>query len=48
MTTPKIYKKYFHNPKLLLELNLIGPPSTIIYKKNNLNYDEKFKVSCRC
>ena len=36
--------KAIHNdPYSLLKANIIGPPSTIIYKRNNLYFDEELK-----
>ena len=43
ITFRKILRKYIDNPKLLLKLNIVGPPSTVIYKKNNLSYDRNLK-----
>ena len=38
-----LFISHLRNPKLLLKLNVIGPPSALIYKKNNLIYDKKLK-----
>ena len=34
---------FIKNPKLLLKLNIIGPPSTIIYKRCDLKYDDNYR-----
>ena len=39
----KIIKIYINNPKLLIKANIIGPPSALIYKKNNFSYDVNLK-----
>ena len=39
----KIIKIYINNPKLLIKANIIGPPSALIYKKNNFSYDVSLK-----
>ena len=43
----KVFKNmilfFIKNPKLLLGLNIIGPPSSIIYKKCDLKYDDNFR-----
>ncbi len=39
----KIIKTYINNPKLLIKANIIGPPSALIYKKNNFSYDVNLK-----
>ena len=43
ITLKKIYRNYICNPKLLLKLNIIGSPSSIIYKRIKLDYDKNFK-----
>ena len=43
ITFKKIMKTYINNPKLLIKSNIIGPPSALIYKKNNFYYDINLK-----
>ena len=43
ITFKKIIRYYIKNPKFLLKTNIIGPPSSLIYKKNTLLYNEKLK-----
>ena len=43
ITFQKIIKTYINNPKLLIKSNIIGPPSALIYKKNNFSYDVNLK-----
>ena len=43
ITFKKITKTYIKNPKLLIKSNIIGPPSALIYKKNNFSYDVNLK-----
>ncbi len=43
ITFQKIIKTYINNPKLLIKANIIGPPSALIYKKNNFSYDVNLK-----
>lgn len=38
-----IQEKLISEPKLLLKLNILGPPSAFIYKNRNLKYDTKLK-----
>ena len=38
-----ILKKFLIYPKLLIELNLVGPPSSVIYKKSMTKYDTNLK-----
>lgn len=38
-----IYKRFIVNPKLLIRLNTLGPPSALIYRKKNFYYDENLK-----
>ena len=41
--TKNIQKIFLTNPKLLIEINIFGPPSTLIYKKNLIKYDQSLK-----
>ena len=43
ITFKKIIKTYINNPKLFIKSNIIGPPSALIYKKNNFSYDVNLK-----
>ena len=43
ITFNKILRYYINNPKLLIRTNVIGPPSSLIYKQNKLEYDTKLK-----
>ena len=43
ITSKKITRHFINNPKLLLKTNIIGPPSSLIYKKNKVLYNEKIK-----
>ena len=43
ITFNKILRFFINNPKLLIKTNIIGPPSSLIYKQNKLNYDKKLK-----
>ena len=43
ITFKRIMKNYINNPKLLIKSNIIGPPSALIYKKNNFYYDINLK-----
>ena len=43
ITFKKILRSFINNPKLLLKTNIIGPPSSLIYKQNKLNYDKNLK-----
>ena len=43
ITFKRIMKIYINNPKLLIKSNIIGPPSALIYKKNNFDYDRNLK-----
>jgi len=43
ITFKKIIRHYINHPKFLLKTNIIGPPSSLIYKKNELLYYEKLK-----
>ena len=43
ITCKRIMKNYINNPKLLIKSNIIGPPSALIYKKNNFYYDRNLK-----
>ena len=43
ITSKKTIRHYINNPKFLLRINIIGPPSSLIYKKNTLLYNEKLK-----
>ena len=42
-TLKSIKKIFIKQPKLLLKLNIFGPPSTIIYKKCDLSYDKSLR-----
>jgi len=39
----KILRRFINKPKLLLQTNIIGPPSSLIYKRTKINYDKKLK-----
>ena len=43
ITFKRMMKTYINNPKLLIKSNIIGPPSALIYKKNNFYYDRNLK-----
>ncbi len=43
ITFERLMKTYINNPKLLIKLNIIGPPSALIYKKNYFYYDRNLK-----
>lgn len=42
-STRNILNKFLTNPKLLIELNILGPPSAIIYKKSLIKYNTNLK-----
>ena len=42
-TFRKILRRFINNPKLLLKTNIIGPPSSLIYRRNKINYDINLK-----
>ena len=43
ITFDNLLRFFINNPKLLLKTNIIGPPSSLIYKQNKINYDVKLK-----
>tara|TARA_A100001011_G_scaffold396520_1_gene494579 strand:+ start:4966 stop:5817 length:852 start_codon:yes stop_codon:yes gene_type:complete len=43
ITYKKILGHFIKNPKLLFKTNIIGPPSSLIYKKNTISYDKRLK-----
>ena len=43
ITFKRLMKTYINNPKLLIKSNIIGPPSALVYKKNNFYYDRNLK-----
>ena len=43
LTYQNLLRFIINNPKLLLKTNIIGPPSSLIYKKNKINYDNNLK-----
>ena len=43
ITFKKILRYFIKKPKLLLKINIIGPPSALIYKKNKILYNKNLK-----
>ena len=43
MSSKNILKRFLYNPKLLTQLNILGPPSILIYKKCFLKYDPNLR-----
>tara|TARA_B100000161_G_C33553449_1_gene416555 strand:- start:1122 stop:1979 length:858 start_codon:yes stop_codon:yes gene_type:complete len=43
ITFDKILRLFINSPKFLIKTNIIGPPSSLIYKQNKLNYDKSLK-----
>lgn len=43
ITFNRILRYFINNPKFLFRTNIIGPPSSLIYKKIKINYDKNLK-----